>query len=262
MLRLSLFLLMVLIVPAGAAERAPGDMFKDCETCPEMVVVPSGTFTMGKDDGHKYEMPAHSVTIAKPFAIGRYELLFSEWKACFDAGGCTRDPDDHKWGRDGRPVINIHFADTLQFTKWLSKKTGATYRLPSEAEWEYAARAGTTTPFFWGELPGINRANCRDCETKWSKKSSAPVGSFEPNPWGLYDMHGNIWEWTMDCWTTSHIGAPTDGSARADGDCGKRVMRSGSWYYFHRNARSSWRFKNDARVNSYNIGVRVVRELP
>lgn len=262
MLRVALFLLLVFTVSAEAADLKPGDSFKDCERCPEMVVVPAGTFTMGRDDGHKYEMPAHKVTIAKPFAIGRYELMFSEWQACVDGGGCAKEPDDHKWGREGRPVINITFAEAVAFTEWLSKETGAVYRLPSEAEWEYAARAGTTTPFFWGTDKGTNLANCRDCESQWSKKGSAPVGSFKPNPWGLYDMHGNIWEWVADCWTTNHIGAPTDGSARTNGDCSKRVMRSGSWYYFSRNMGSSWRFKNDARVNSYNIGMRVLRELP
>jgi formylglycine-generating enzyme required for sulfatase activity len=247
---------------AQAADLKPGDVFKDCAACPEMTVVPAGTFSMGREGGHKYEIPAHQVAIAEPFAIGRYEVTFDEWEACFADGGCAKNPDDHKWGRGRRPVVNITFADAQAYAKWLSEKTGETYRLPSEAEWEYAARAGTTTAFFWGEDKGSNLANCRDCESEWSKKGSGPVGSFAPNPWGLYDMHGNVWEWMRDCWTTNHIGAPTDGSARTDGDCQKRVMRSGSWYYFSRNMRSSWRFKNDARVNSYNIGMRVVRELP
>lgn len=262
MVRFVLALLLIVAFPAFAADHKPGDVFRDCDNCPEVVAVPAGSFVMGMDKGHKYEIPAHKVAIAKPFAIGRYEVTFDEWKVCVDEGGCDKEPDDHKWGRGRRPVVNITAADAEKFTKWLSKKTGATYRLPSEAEWEYAARAGTTTAFFWGDEPGKNRANCRDCESEWSKKSSAPVGSFPPNPWGIYDMHGNVWEWTLDCWTTNYIGAPTDGSARTDGDCTKRAMRSGSWYYFNRNVRSSWRFPIRAADNSYNFGMRVIRELP
>lgn len=171
-------------------------------------------------------------------------------------------PDDHKWGRGRRPVINITWYDAKAYVAWLSAKTGEAYRLPTDAEWEYAAHAGTTTEFFWGDEVGENLANCRDCGSEWSKKGSAPVGSFGANPFGLHDMHGNIWEWIEDCWNPTQEGAPADGSTRLDGDCRSRVMRSGSWYYFSKNARSAWRFKNDARVKSYGIGMRVVRELP
>lgn len=254
--------LFVMTTPVTANTLKPGDFFKDCDGCPEMAVVPAGTFTMGTNSRHKYEIPAHPVTIAKPFAIGRYEVTFDEYILCVEEGGCATVPDDHKWGKGRRPVINVTWQDAVTYTEWLSKKTGATYRLPSEAEWEYAAKAGTKTEFFWGDEPGVNKGNCRNCESQWSKKGSAPVGSFEPNPWGLYDMHGNIWEWQLDCWNTSYIGAPGDGSARQTGDCRNRVMRSGSWYYFSKNMRSAWRFKNDARVKSYGIGLRVVRELP
>lgn len=257
----------ILIVDANPGQSAeqqlvPGSVFKDCDNCPEMVVVPPGSFVMGSNGRHKFERPARQVTIAKAFAIGVYEVTFDEWQSCFDDGGCARIPDDHKWGRGRRPVMNITWFETQPFVEWLSNKTGHAYRLPSEAEWEYAARAGTTTEFWWGDEVGENLANCRDCKSQWSKKGSAPVGSFAANPFGLYDVHGNEWEWMEDCWNADQAGAPVDGSARFDGQCQYRVMRSGSWYYFSKNIRSAWRFKNDARVKSYGIGMRVLRELP
>ena len=253
----------LMAAPANAGQaQEPGDTFRDCVACPEMVVLPAGAFVMGTDGRHEYERPAHRVTLDRAFAMGKFELTFEEWGACFDDGGCGRMPDDHKWGRGRRPVINITWNDTKTYVEWLGAKTGKTYRLPTEAEWEYAAHAGTTSEFSWGDEVGKNLANCRDCGSKWSQKESAPVGSFAPNPFGLHDMHGNIWEWVEDCWTPSHQGAPADGRARLDGDCRNRVMRGGSWYYFSKNARSTWRFKNDARVKSYGIGMRVVRELP
>ncbi|MGB0682711.1 MAG: formylglycine-generating enzyme family protein [Magnetovibrionaceae bacterium] len=235
--------------------------FKDCPDCPTMVMLPAGVFVMGENGRNQQEMPAHPVTIPKPFAVGKFEVTFDQWDACHAAGGCRIKPHDHKWGRGSRPVINITWDEAQEYVRWLSRETGANYRLLSDAEWEYAARAGTTTAFFWGDDPGANQANCRDCKSPWSKKGSGPVGSFEPNPWGLYDMHGNVWEWIEDCWNPNHIGAPRDGSARETGDCRQKVIRSGSWYYFSRNARSAWRFKNDGRVKSYNIGLRVARDF-
>ncbi len=158
-------------------------------------------------------------------------------------------------------MININWQSAQNYLKWLSDKTGQIYRLPSEAEWEYAARGNTTTDYWWGDEIGENLANCRNCKSQWSKRSSAPVGSFAANPFGLYDVHGNIWEMTQDCWNKTHTNAPTDASARETGDCQFRVMRSGSWYYFSKNLRSSWRFRNDARITSYGVGFRVLREL-
>ena len=248
---------------AHAAEQLkPGDAFRDCTLCPEMVVVPAGSYIMGSNGRHKWERPAHKVTFTRPFAVGRYEVTFDEWQACFDAGGCARMPHDHEWGYADRPVINITFAEAETYTAWLTKETGHVYRLPSEAEWEYIARAGTTTEFWWGEKVGVNRANCRDCGSKWSMRGSGPVGSFPANPFGLHDTAGNVWEWIADCWNANYVGAPADGSPRRDGKCRRRVMRSGSWYYFSKNSRSAWRAKNDGRVKSYNIGMRVLRELP
>ena len=256
---LSTLLLLAVTGPAMTAE--PGETFKDCSNCPEVVVVPAGSFIMGGTSKYPNEGPAHTVSIAEPFAMGVYEVTFDEWQACFDDGGCARMPDDHKWGKGRRPVININWHEAGTYLQWLSAKTGHRYRLPSEAEWEYAARAGTTTAYWWGDEIGENLANCRDCKSKWSKHSSTPVGSYRPNPFGLYDVHGNIWEMTLDCWNKTHLGAPADGSARLEGDCQYRTMRSGSWYYYSKNLRSSWRFRNDARITSYGVGFRVLREV-
>ena len=266
--RLAVALIGLLLVPplsatdAIAAEIKAGDIIKDCDECPEMVVVPAGRFQMGAPKGKKREKPVHEVIIAKPFAISKYEVTWDEWEACMAAGGCEREPDDHKWGRDNRPIINIVWEEANDYVKWLSKRTGHTYRLASEAEWEYAARAGTATNYWWGDKLKKKHANCRKCGTKWSGKESAPVGSFPPNPWGIHDMHGNIWEWTADCWNPNHDGAPPDAAVREVGECAKRVIRSGSWYYFPKLSRSASRDKFQADLFSYNIGIRPVREFP
>ncbi len=240
----------------------PGSVFKDCKTCPEMVVVPAGLYIMGLGGTIKREGPAHRVSIAKPFAIGQFEVTFAQWQACLDAGGCSHDPDDHGWGRETRPVINVDFDKVIQYTAWLSATTGKTYRLPSEAEWEYAHRAGTVNAYPWGDDVGVNKANCKDCKSPWSAKSTAPVGSFSPNSFGLYDTVGNAFEWVADCWNPTHEGAPSDGSTRVDGNCKIRVMRGGSFYYFKKVARASYRAKNPAAVKSYWLGFRVARDLP
>jgi len=240
-----------------------GKTFRDCPLCPEMVVVPKGTYVMGdKKSRDKREKPAHLVFFSKPFAIAKLEAQFSEWQACIDEKGCTRVPDDHGWGRDGMPVVNVDFEDVQQYVAWLSKKTGAVYRLPSEAEWEYVARGGTTTQYWWGDKVGKNLVNCRKCGSPWSGKGSAPSGSFKPNPFGTYDMNGNVWEWTADCWNPTHEGASSKGTARLTGDCKNRLIKGGSWYYFSKLSRPAYRYRNDARVFSYNIGFRVLRELP
>jgi formylglycine-generating enzyme required for sulfatase activity len=248
-------------VGAAAQDVKPGDAFRDCPECPEVVVVPAGLFVMGLNGKFPRELPQRVVKVSKPFAIGRYEVTFDEWKACHDAGACANWPDDHGWGRGRRPVVNITFDDIQTYVGWLSEKTGHRYRLPSEAEWEYVDRAGTSTEFWWGNKVGTNKANCKDCGSEWSAKGSGPVGSFEPNPFGLYDTTGNVWEWVQDCWNPDHKGAPKEASPRLTGDCRQRVMRGGSWYYFSKNSRSAWRSKNNTNVKSYGIGFRVVREL-
>ena len=261
---LSVFLLVFTLAGAACAQGTSSRFagIQDCPDCPELAIIPPGSFTMGTDSRHKYEKPAHTVTIDKAYAIGIFEVTFDQWQACFDAGECGEQmPDDHKWGEGKRPIINITWHDAKLYLKWLSNKTGKTYRLPTEAEWEYAARAGTETEYWWGDDIGKEQANCRNCAPTISHQSE-PVDSFEPNPWGLYNVHGNVWEWTEDCWNKTYDGAPTDGSAWLTGDCRQRVMRSGSWYYFSKNLRSAWRAKNHAKVKSYGIGFRVVRELP
>jgi formylglycine-generating enzyme required for sulfatase activity len=239
-----------------------GQIFRDCADCPDLVALPKGLFMMGSNGRYKAARPAHRVSIRKPFAIGRYEVTFKEWSSCVGDGGCVHKPDDHNWGREGRPVINITWDQAQRYLKWLSKRTGHTYRLPSEAEWEYAHRAGTSTRFWWGDDAGSNNANCKDCKTKWSAKSTAPVGSFKPNPFGLHDTSGNVFEWVEDCWNPDHLGAPKAASARREGNCTFRVIRGGSFYYFNKVARSFYRAKNPPGVKSYWLGFRVLRELP
>ncbi len=238
-----------------------GTSFRDCPKCPEMVYVPPGSYIMGTDNGEKTERPAHKVVISKAFAIGKYEVTFDEWQACLDEKACKRLPDDHKWGRGRRPVINISWFEANDYLRWLSTKTSHKYRLPSEAEWEYAARGGTNSEYSWGNKIGNKKANCRNC-TKEISHQTYPVGSFEPNPFGLYDVHGNVWEWVQDCWNPNYIDAPNDGSARQTKDCRRRVTRSGSWYYFSKDLRSRYRAKYMAMAFSYGIGFRALRELP
>jgi len=246
----------------AAADRAPGEAFRDCEVCPELVVVPAGRYVMGSNTSRfPAERPARLVTIARPFAIGRYEVTFDEWRACVAEGGCGRMPGDHGWGRGRRPVINVSWPEAMGYARWLGRRTGLTYRLPSEAEWEYAARAGTATDYWWGDDPGTGRANCRNCGSEDSHQT-VPVGRFAPNPFGLFDMHGNVWEWVLDCWHPTHENSPRDGSARLADGCRERVTRGGSWYYVNTNARSAYRSKFPADAFSYGIGLRVVRELP
>ena len=229
---------------------------------PEMVVIPAGHFQMGCVSGINCgsdEKPVHEVKIAS-FALSKYEVTFEEYDAFTDATGRER-ADDRGWGRGQRPVINVSWYDAMAYAAWLSKQTGKTYRLPSEAEWEYAARAGTTTKYSWGNEIGINRANCDGCGSQWDDKMTAPVGSFEANSWGLYDMHGNVWEWVQDCWNKNYEGAPADGSAWTPGDCSGRVLRGGSWYTDPGSLRSAIRFSYTTGFRFSGFGFRVLRSF-
>ncbi|TAN48908.1 MAG: formylglycine-generating enzyme family protein [Rhodospirillales bacterium] len=247
-----------------------GEPFKDCDDCPEMVIVPAGSFVMGSQTGHENERPEHKVTIAKSFALGRFEITFDDWQLCVDAKACTRSPDDHQWGKAKRPVMNVTFDDVTQYLTWLSKKTGKRYRLPSEAEWEWAARGGAKTIYPWGDGMEDGLANCRSCGAEpFGGFSSAPVGSYPPNGYGLYDMTGNVWEWVQDCWHPDHTGASKDAKPRGPETqslpgipaCLARVMKGGAWYYFAPMARPAARARNDSRVLSYVLGFRVAREI-
>ena len=239
----------------------PGEEFQDCRDCPIMVVVPSGQFTMGSNRGHRDERPAHDVTIPRNFAIGKFEVTFDEWDACAAAGACRHIPPDEGWGRGNRPVINVNWDDARQYVRWLTRTTGATYVLPSEAEWEYAARGGTTTDYWWGADIGRNRANCNGCGTEWDGERTAPVGSFERNPFGLYDMNGNVWEWVEDCWHRSYRGAPSNGKAWTTGSCTFSVLRGGSWRDGPSAARAGDRGRSDGSERRSNFGFRVARVL-
>ena len=158
-------------------------------------------------------------------------------------------------------MINVGWDDAQLYVQWLSEQTGHAYRLPTEAEWEYAARAGTTTAYSWGNDIGRNLANCDGCGSQWDEDRTAPVGSFPANAFGLHDMHGNVWEWVLDCWNDTYSGAPTDGSAWLSGNCGRRVLRGGSWVSYPRNLRSAYRDWYPPGIRNYIIGFRVARTL-
>jgi formylglycine-generating enzyme required for sulfatase activity len=244
----------------------PGESFKDCANCPEMVAVPAGSFMMGSpaDEKERYddEGPQHKVTVSKPFAVGKFVVTFDEWDACVSGGGCKRNPSpgDEGWGKGRRPVINVSWDDAQEYVKWLSQKTRKMYRLLSEAEWEYAARSGTRTRYFWGDSVGRNNANCNGCGSEWDGKMTAEVGQFRPNAFGLYDMAGNVWQRTEDCWNGNYNNAPDDGSALTTGDCSERVLRGGSWANTTRDLRAAARDRFDWLNNRGRYaGFRVAR---
>lgn len=265
---------------AVAPSASPTTGLQDCPECPEMVVVPAGQFVMGAPAGeegrYENEGPAHAVTIAKPFAVGKYEVTFREWEACIAGRGCQQIKDEG-WGRDRRPVINVSFEQALGYTEWLSEKTGKKYRLLSEAEWEYAARSGSDKSRFWGSAPdrACLYANVYDLTSKaknnfnWANfecddgyANTAPVGSFKPNAFGLYDMLGNVWEWVEDCYNKTYADAPKDGHAWLTGDCSQRMYRGGSWDDYLRFVRSARRERNSPSDRSPNLGFRVAKTLP
>ena len=230
---------------------------------PDMVVIPGGTFWMGSSDSEEdrdsNESPRHEVTVPR-FAMGRYTVTFDEYDAFCEA--TKRDkPNDYGWGRGNRPVIHVNWHDAIAYTEWLSKETGKRYRLPSESEWEYAARAGTTTHYWWGDDIGKNHANCMGSGSQWSGKQTAPVGSFEPNLFGLHDTAGNVLEWVQDCWHEDYRGAPVDGSARETPGDRRRVLRGGSWSTQPRHVRSANRNGYDTDDRSHRVGFRLAQDL-
>jgi formylglycine-generating enzyme required for sulfatase activity len=239
----------------------PGSEFKECASCPQMVVVRAGNFTMGSNELDD-EKPPHRVTIGRPFAVGKFEMTWDEWEACVAHGGCKHEPEDRSWGRGKRPVINVSWDDAKQYVAWIAKLTGQQYRLLTGAEWEYAARAGTATTYSWGDGIVKGNANCNACGSQWDNKQTAPVGSFKPNEFGLYDMHGNVWEWVEDLWHESYEGAPIDGSAWVkDGDAAQRVVRGGSWVDDPRNLRGANRVRGTSDLRLDLLGFRLARTL-
>lgn len=262
--RLKALLVLLPVTAACASEPvvsteslSPGTVFTDCETCPDMAVVPAGRFVMGADDQRETYGPARDVSISRPFAIAVTETTFTQYEACVTDGGCAGGKSDHGWGRGAQPVINVSWQDAKDYAAWLSDKTGHTYRLPDEREWEYAARGGTVSRYPWGDSVESGNANCRGCGTDWSGRGAAPVAQFLVNPYGLYDMHGNVSEWVADCWTDRH---DVDHSAEPE-DCEARVTRGGDWYYVPVLSTSAARKSNAPNLWSYTIGFRVLREL-
>jgi len=265
------------------------DTFKDCDTCPEMVVVPAGEFMMGspknEEDRSDREDPQHEVMFAKPFAVGRFAVTRGEFAAfvgetTYSTGDkcLTYDNNDKAEERAGRsfrnpgfaqddrhPAVCVSWDDAKAFVAWLSKKAGKTYRLLSESEREYAARAGTSTPFWWGASISTKQANYNGRYTYGAKgeyrQRTVPVDSFEPNPWGLYNVHGNVWEWVDDCWHDNYQGAPKDGSAWKTGECKAHVLRRGSWGGTPKVLRSAVRARGTADHRNGTIGFRLARTL-
>jgi formylglycine-generating enzyme required for sulfatase activity len=253
-------------VAAGQDAKAPksGAEFKECASgCPAMIVIPAGRFSMGspKDDrdARANERPRHEVTIAGPIAVSKFEATFNEWDACVAAGACPQVADP--WGRGQMPVINVSWNDAKRYAAWLSRVTGEPYRLLTEAEWEYAARADAITRYSWGDGPGEGEANCDGCGSRWDLRQTAPVGSFKPNMFGLCDMQGNVWEWVEDAWHGDYNGAPEDGSAWGPGDPNYRVVRGGSWRNDTSVVRAAIRDKRNIHVAFDTLGFRVARTL-
>ncbi len=211
---------------------APGTAFRHGPDFPELVMLPAGCFLMGSpnDEDGRYadEGPQHEVTIARPFAVGRYPVTFAEWDAFVAAGGTTHRPADDGWGRGRQPVIHVSWNHAQAYVAWLRDRTGQPYRLLSEAEWEYAARAGTQTRYPWGNQVSKGKANFVGSGSQWNNRQTSPVGSFAANAFGLHDMIGNVWEWVQDTWHDNYQGAPDDGRAWEEGR-GSRVVRGGSW---------------------------------
>ena len=228
-----------------------------------MVVLPTGRFRMGDLDGSGFdhERPVRTVTISRPIAMGKYPVTFEEYDRFVSATGAYR-PEDEGWGRGTRPVIDVSQEEAKAYAVWLSKQTGKRYRLPSEAEWEYAARAGTTTQYSWGDDIGRNRANCDGCGSEWDDEKTAPVGSFAANPFGLYDLHGNVLEWVEDCWHNNYESAPSDGRAWTTGcDESWAVVRGGSWYDYPSRLRSAFRYVYWPSNRDIYLGFRLVQDI-
>lgn len=255
---IGLLALLVPLIALGADDLQPGEVFRDCDHCPEMVVVPAGSFLMGsaENSGSREERPQHEVAIAAPMAIGRYPVTFTEYDRFAKSTGREEAFDDH-WGRGRRPAVNVSWEDAKAYVEWLNEQTGQSFRLPSEAEWEYAARAGTKTQYSWGDDISPEQANYLDS----GYRRTTEIGDYPANPWGLYDMHGNVWEWTADCWNDNFEGAPTDGRAWTVEGCKERVLRGGCWNYFGRFLRSAARFKLDQDHKNGCAGFRVVRDV-
>jgi formylglycine-generating enzyme required for sulfatase activity len=253
---------------SGCSGSPGGSSFADCADCPEMVVIPAGEFTMGSPGSELLRglEPQHRVALPS-FAVSKYEVTFAQWDACVAAKGCLGPAaDDEGWGRDTRPVINVTWDMAKAYVEWLSQKTGKPYRLPSEAEWEYAARAGTTTPFSLGATITTAQANYNgstgygDGPAGVNRQQTIAVGSFPPNAFGLYDMHGNVSEWMEDCWHDGYADdAPKNASPYLTPECGEHAIRGGSWEDSPADIRAAARAGMRRDQQSTSIGFRIAR---
>jgi formylglycine-generating enzyme required for sulfatase activity len=246
--------------PAVAAPAPAGENgFRDCEACIAMVRIPAGILMMGQGAKDPSAVPMHKVAL-RAFALSQYPVTVGDWNACRAEGVCG-PPPRMAVSRDDTPAHNVSWDDTQTFIAWLSRKTGHTYRLPSEAEWEYAARAGTATRYWWGDHPGTSLANCMGCGGTQDPRAPLPAGTYQPNPFGLYDMLGGVAQWVQDCWYPNYNGAPADGSARQTPNCMKRVLRGGSFRAGLDEIMPTARENYDGPVRYLANGFRVARDL-
>ena len=255
--------------PSTSASTPPSDNFEQFKDAlsdgnygPVMVTLPAGQFRMGDLNGmgDDNEKPVQTILIPRTFALSRFEVTFAEYDHFAQQTG-RKLPDDNGWGRGNQPVINVSWQDATAYVKWLSAQTGQAYRLPSEAEWEYAARAGSESAYWWGNELSSGRAVCDECGTEWDGIKPAPVGSTPANPWGLHDLNGNVDEWVADCYDETYIGYPSDGSARTKPSCSLRAMRGGSWFDIGRVIRSASRYRHPAETSRNTWGFRVALSL-
>ncbi len=292
----SILIILALASTAQADERTPGSVFRDCDQCPEMVVIPAGRFQMGDVSGADDERPVHGVTISKPFAVSKYEVTKGEFAHFVEATGYDTgntcwiwDDEEQGWEKrsgfgwrnpgyaqtDRHPVVCVSWEDAKKYVEWVSRETGQAYRLLSEAEWEYVARAGTTTRWYWGESETgqCRYANGADLQakkhhSKWTVAEcddgyyqTAPVGSFQANAFGVFDTAGNVWEWVEDCWNANYEGASEDGRAWTSGDCSQRVVRGGSWINYPVIVRPAYRYWDNPGNRINRFGFRIARTL-
>jgi formylglycine-generating enzyme required for sulfatase activity len=237
------------------------DQLKSGGRGPLMIRIPAGKFRMGATSGvlSADEVPKHTVTI-QSFMASVYEITYAEYDK-FAKATKRKKPDSSGWDRKTQPVNNVSWDDALAYTRWLSKQTGKKYRLLSESEWEYAARAGTTASFWWGRTAGSGNAHCFNCKSEFNTSKPAKVGTYKPNQFGLYDTAGNLFEWVYDCYHRNYKNAPTDGSVWEGGDCKVRIVRGGAYH----SPASSMRVENREKFKSsrgqYNVGFRLARDL-